>query len=101
MKGKKTGGRVKGVPNKRTLDVVSLVAKEGITPLDYMLKILRDETAQISERIDAAKSAAPYIHSKMPTALVMPPPPTETVEGADETLLDRYIAGLHDGADES
>ncbi len=101
MKGKKTGGRIKGVPNKRTLDVVTAIAKEGITPLDYMLKILRDESAETSDRIDAAKSAAPYIHSKMPTALLLPPPAEETVEGADESLLNRYYAGLHAEADES
>lgn len=34
-------------------------------PLDYMLEILRDETAPRDDRMDAAKAAAPYVHAKL------------------------------------
>ena len=62
--GFKTGGRKKGTPNKKTL-VLRQAAEAGITPLDYMLAILRDENVDIARRDDMAKAAAPYVHSRL------------------------------------
>ena len=101
MKGKKTGGRVKGIPNRRTLDIQKVVAEGGITPLGFLLQELRDETLSREDRRTAAIAAAPYLHSKMPTAIVTPPPPSGPVTEDDESLLDQYLNGLHDEADES
>lgn len=98
-KGQKTGGRKKGSPNKRTTQFQHRVASEGITPLEYMLQVLRDASAEYSRRDDMAKAAAPYIHSKMPAAIVLPPAQSATVADDDETLLDAYLHGLHE-ADE-
>jgi hypothetical protein len=56
----------------------------GITPLEFLLPLVRDEELSIETRTEAAKAAAPYLHRKMPIAL----------EGGD---LDRPItidAGL-------
>lgn len=39
----------------------------GISPLDYMLTILRDELQGQEARMDAAKAAAPYVHAKLST----------------------------------
>lgn len=38
---------------------------EGISPLDYMLSILRDDTQEQSARFAAAKEAAPYVHNRL------------------------------------
>lgn len=58
-------GRKPGVPNKRTAAKVAEVEASGLTPLDYMLRILRDELADTDARMDAAKAAAPYVHAKL------------------------------------
>jgi len=63
--GKKTGGRTKGTPNKATAAKVAEVAASGLTPLDYMLNIMRDEEANPARRDDMAKAAAPYVHPKL------------------------------------
>lgn len=63
--GKKTGGRVKGVPNKASAAKAQEVAASGLTPLDYMLTVLRDETIAVDRRDDMAKAAAPYVHPKL------------------------------------
>ncbi|WP_368911891.1 hypothetical protein [Taklimakanibacter deserti] len=34
-------------------------------PLELMLKIMRDETADLQTRMDMAKAAAPYFHPKL------------------------------------
>jgi hypothetical protein len=61
----KTGGRKKGTPNKKTAALRAKVATEGITPLEHMLKIMRDPNADPSRRDQMAKAAAPYIHPKL------------------------------------
>ena len=40
-------------------------AAGGITPLDYMLGILRDDAKTEALRFEAAKAAAPYVHAKL------------------------------------
>jgi hypothetical protein len=63
--GKKTGGRQKGVPNKRTAARETIIAKAKITPLEYMLGVLEDEAADPQDRRWAANAAAPYCHAKL------------------------------------
>lgn len=58
-------GRKHGVRNKRTAAQIKAVEESGITPLDYMLSILRDENKTESVRLQAAKDAAPYVHQKL------------------------------------
>jgi hypothetical protein len=58
-------GRPKGSRNKRTLELQQRVAQSGLTPLDYMLSIVRDEKREDAIRLEAAKSAAPYVHPRL------------------------------------
>lgn len=68
MRGKpKTGGRKKGVRNKVTAEREAEIAASGLTPLEYMLGVLRDPNAHPLRRDDMAKAAAPYVHSKLAT----------------------------------
>jgi len=73
------------------------VSATGITPLDYLLDRMSDVTAEHAERLDAAKAAAPYIHSKMPTAIVTPAQPGSEVGQDDEELLNLYTSGIRAG----
>lgn len=68
------GGKRQGAGRKRgqvseqvkVRKEIQLKAKaEGITPLDYMLNILRDDTQEQSARFAAAKEAAPYVHNRL------------------------------------
>jgi hypothetical protein len=61
----KIGGRVKGTPNKRTRDFHAAVSEAGLTPLAYMLSVLRDESVEPERRDEMAKAAAPYIHPRL------------------------------------
>jgi hypothetical protein len=61
----KTGGRQKGVANKRTREIADAAVKEGLTPLEYMLAVLRDENAATERRDEMARAAAPYIHPRL------------------------------------
>lgn len=61
----KTGGRQKGTPNRATAAKAAEIAASGLTPLDFMLKVMRDEAEDIDRRCDMAKGAAPYVHARL------------------------------------
>lgn len=64
--GKRQGaGRPKGATTKKTREVADKASEEGITPLEYMLDVLRDERADPKDRMWAAEKAAPYIHARL------------------------------------
>lgn len=64
-KGRKTGGRKVGVANVRTREIADEAARDGITPLEYMIRVMRDENADGSRRDEMAKAAAPYMHPRL------------------------------------
>jgi hypothetical protein len=63
--GVKTGGRQKGSQNKASVQKAKAVAASGETPLDYMLRVMRDTGAEYARRDEMAKASAPYIHPKL------------------------------------
>ena len=62
--GERRGGRKKGTPNKATTaaSIQAEIAASGEKPLDYMLRVMRDETAEPTRRDAMARAAAPYVH---------------------------------------
>lgn len=60
-------GRKKGSTNKANLAREAEVKATGITPLDYMLRVMRDPNADEERRDKMAAAAAPYVHPKLTT----------------------------------
>lgn len=58
-------GRPKGARNKASARLQAEVASSGVTPLAYLLAILRDETETTERRMEAAVKAAPFVHPRM------------------------------------
>ena len=100
-KGKRRGpgkGRKKGSRNKRTKAVEAAIAASGLTPLEYMLEVLRNTRKSRSERMQAAVAAAPYVHQRL-AATTITTPPGQPIEGklalsADPELIGEYLARL-------
>lgn len=64
--GKRPGaGRKPGVSDKAK--IAAQVAASGLSPLDFMLGVLRDESQPFERRQDMAKAAAPYVHPRLAT----------------------------------
>ena len=63
--GERRGGRQKGTRNKKTAELLAAVVASGLTPLDYLLAVMRDEDNPVHVRLDAAKAAAHFIHHKL------------------------------------
>lgn len=67
-------GRPKGAQNRRTKEIAEAITKTGITPLEYMMKVMRDPKADRSRRDDMARAAAPYMHPRLQTMTVQGDP---------------------------
>ena len=58
-------GRKKGSLNKAAAKREKEIAKSGKTPLQFLLDRMRENKAEMGERVDCAKAAAPYVHPKL------------------------------------
>ena len=58
-------GRKPGSVTRRTREIAEQAAVQGITPLEFLLQAMRDESREFPVRLDAAKAAAPYVHAKL------------------------------------
>jgi hypothetical protein len=68
LKRKKTGGRQKGTPNKRTADrqvAIAAIRASGKSPMAFFADLLGNEQAPLELRFQAAKELAPYVHPKL------------------------------------
>jgi hypothetical protein len=61
------GSRVSALRNKQ---IIEEARREGLTPLEYMLGVLRDEKAEQSRRDEMSWRCAPYLHPRL-TALAV------------------------------
>ena len=62
---RKGSGRKPGAATKKTREIADAAAAEGLTPLEYMLEVMRDVGGERRERLAAAIAAAPFIHPKL------------------------------------
>jgi hypothetical protein len=63
MSGNAGKGRPTGSRNKLTAETLALVA-DGKTPVAFALGIMNDDSRGMDLRLNAARIAAPYLHSK-------------------------------------
>ena len=87
LPGERRGGRQKGTPNRATAAKADEIAASGMTPLDYLVSVYRDETATRPERLEAAAKAAPYVHPRL--SAIEYTAPAEPEEDVDLSELDK------------
>src|SRR5947207_7376780 len=66
----KTGGRKEGTPNKATAAREAEIRAAGVTPLEFMLGVMRDDNKAVELRLEAAAKAAPYVHPRLASVAV-------------------------------
>jgi hypothetical protein len=88
MKGKKTGGRQKGTPNKRNLNVEDIASRFELDPFEVLLMVVNKDwkglgfdgpnktcftsngieyekpNIELTDRVQAAKEASKYLYSQ-------------------------------------
>ena len=61
----KTGGRQRGVPNRRTRELQEGAVQSGLDPVKYLLQVMGDEKADVDRRDRAAVAVAPYVARRL------------------------------------
>jgi hypothetical protein len=95
--GERRGGRQRGTPNKKTAlmnaAIDAAAANPAISPLDFLLGIMRDPNASSELRIRAAAQAAPFIHAKPGTTRPGDPAGTaKLIDGTGAFTIDNAVA---------
>jgi hypothetical protein len=64
--GRRVGaGRKPGSVSRIDAEARQKALAGGMTPLDFLLSVMRDDTRDFPARLDAAKAAAPYCHARL------------------------------------
>lgn len=58
-------GRPPGAVNKVAEEARRRALFKGVSPLEFLLKVMRDEGEDMPRRLDAAKAAIPFVHPKL------------------------------------
>lgn len=58
-------GRKKGSKSTRTQEIIAEAKANGETPLEYMLRVMRDTQSDDKRRDSMAAAAAPFIHPRL------------------------------------
>ena len=106
--GERRGGRQPGTPNKKTALVNAAfdaaTSNPDLSPLDFLLEVMRDSSIPPDCRIKAALAALPYVHSKPERAPATDAAATagqiESVESGSDSdplseAIDAYRRGEH------
>ena len=62
--GRKTGGRLRGTPNRRTMDIQALLTRMGCDPIEGMAKIAMDCTNPVEIRARMYAELAQHVAPK-------------------------------------
>lgn len=87
--GERRGGRQKGTRNKRKSLRQQAIEQTGVTPLEFMLDVMRNASNPPSMRLDAAKSAAHYVHARLQSV-------TLTGDGENPLVHSMDLSSLSD-----
>lgn len=82
-------GRPPGATNKKSAEILARAVKQGETPVEYMLSVMRDKSADAKDRAWAAEKAAPYIHARpapMANRIEIELPDTTTIDGIKDAM---------------
>src|SRR5437763_15082749 len=93
--GERRGGRQRGTPNKKTAlrnaALAAAAANPEISPLVFLLGIMRDPNVSSELRFKAAQATLPFVHPKPGSARL----PAGTVKLSDDTgafTIDNGVA---------
>ena len=92
-------GRRPGSLNRKSGEVLAAALDGGTTPVEYMLGILRDDTADAKDRQWAAEKAAPFIHARpapLERTIEIKLPAASTADGIGKAL-DRVLLAIATG----
>ena len=88
-------GRKAGAVITKSREVADKLVAEGLTPLDYLVGVMRQTMEYHETRFEAAKAAAPYMHARL-AAVEM----NATIKRDATDLSDAELAAIAAGGRE-
>lgn len=89
--GKRIGaGRKPGGRNKKSREIADRAAAEGVTPLEVMLKAMREhyDAKRYDLAASIAKDAAPYMHPRLASVEMSGDPDSPIIHRVERTIVD-------------
>ena len=95
--GERRGGRQRGTPNKKTAlrnaALAGAAANPEISPLVFLLGIMRDPNVSSELRFKAAQTTLPFVHAKPGSARPGDPAgPAKLIDGTGAFTIDNAVA---------
>jgi len=95
--GERRGGRQRGTPNKKTAltnaGIAAAASDPNITPLDFLLGVMRDPSVSPELRVKVAQAAAPFVHAKPGGSHPSDPSVSAIqIEGGRDFIIDPSLA---------
>jgi hypothetical protein len=95
--GERRGGRQRGTPNKKTtlknVAIAAVASSPDISPLDFLLGVMRDPKVSPELRIKVAQAAAPFAHQKPGKAKPGDPKGlVKLIDGTSRFTIDPAVA---------
>src|SRR3981189_1379877 len=95
--GERRGGRQRGTPNKKTAlrnaALAAAASDPDISPLDFLLGIVRDANESSERRFKAAQTTLPFVHAKPGSARPGDPAgPAKLIDGTGAFTIDNAVA---------
>jgi hypothetical protein len=87
-------GRPKGVRNRKTIALTAAIEAPGLTPLDYMLSVMRNPEEPEERRMQMAKAALPLMHKR-----IRPLKPKDEGPPVQIAWIERIIVDQTEAAD--
>jgi hypothetical protein len=64
-KGKKTGGRKRGTPNKNSRELREILSAKGVNVPEMLLDLMDDVEMPVTKKADILLGLMPYLHPKL------------------------------------
>jgi hypothetical protein len=95
--GERRGGRQRGTPNKKTAlrnaALAAAAANPEISPLEFLLGIMRDPNVSSERRIKVAQATLPFVHARLGSARPGDPAGTaKLIDGTGAFTIDNAEA---------
>jgi len=95
--GERRGGRQRGTPNKKTalrnVALAAAAANPEISPLNFLLGIMRNPNVSSELRFKAAQTTLPYVHARPGSARLGDPAGTaKLIDGTGAFIIDNAVA---------
>jgi hypothetical protein len=88
---RRVAGQKPGSIAKLDAEAGKRVTEGGLTPLDFLLAVMRDNHQDFRVRLDAAKMAAPYCHARLASTELS----RESIEPGEPRMIKKLdITGL-------